>query len=266
MKPYSDEKIVDSWKKNASQWSTAVRGGHIESRKLITDQAIVEAVLSHSPESVLDIGCGEGWLIRQLSSQVKRLVGVDVVPDLIKQAENSGGGRFLVASYEDIAAGAVERLFDVVVCNFSLLGKESVEALFSAIPARLKPGGVFIVQTPHPMAAGDLPYIDGWRDGSWTGFGSDFTDPAPWYFRTLESWVALFSGNGLRLLDMHEPLHPIIHKPMSVIFTGANHAMHAQVRDCGGTRYDRSRDGDQSIDHRSNSDNGQRRGEGSIVL
>ena len=227
MNPHSDEKIVDSWEKNATQWTSAVRGGRIESRKLITDKAIVEAVLSHSPESVLDIGCGEGWLIRELSSQVAHLVGVDVVPDLIEQAESAGVGHFLVASYEDIAAGAVEGLFDVVVCNFSLLGKESVEALFVAIPAILKPGGVFIVQTPHPMVAGDLHYIDGWREGSWAGFASDFIDPAPWYFRTLESWVALFSGNEFRLLEMCEPIHPKTHKPASIIFTGANKAMHA---------------------------------------
>tara|TARA_R110002167_G_scaffold71924_3_gene202709 strand:- start:147 stop:827 length:681 start_codon:yes stop_codon:yes gene_type:complete len=225
MNPYSDEKIVDSWEKNASQWSEAVRGGHIESRKLITNRAIAEAVLSHSPESVLDIGCGEGWLIRELASQVPHLVGVDVVPDLIEQAESAGGGHFLVASYEDIAAGACEGLFDVVVCNFSLLGKESVETLFGAVPASLKAGGVFIVQTPHPVVASNLPYIDGWREGSWVGFGSDFVDPAPWYFRTLESWVALFSDNGFQLLEMREPIHPKTHKPVSVIFTAANKVM-----------------------------------------
>jgi 2-polyprenyl-3-methyl-5-hydroxy-6-metoxy-1,4-benzoquinol methylase len=227
MNPYSDEKIVDSWEKNASQWSEAVRGGHIESRKLITNKAIAEAVLSHSPESVLDIGCGEGWLIRELASQVPHLVGVDVVPDLIEQAESAGWGHFLVASYEDIAAGAVEGSFDVVVCNFSLLGKESVETLFGAVPASLTADGVFIVQTPHPVVASDLPYIDSWREGSWVGFGTDFVDPAPWYFRTLESWVALFTGNGFQLLEIREPIHPKTHKPVSVIFTGANKAMHA---------------------------------------
>jgi 2-polyprenyl-3-methyl-5-hydroxy-6-metoxy-1,4-benzoquinol methylase len=231
MPHHSEEKILHSWQKNATQWTAAVRDGQIESRTLSTNKAIVEAVLARSPRSVLDLGCGEGWLIRELAPHVRRLVGVDAVPGLVAQADSAGGGEFHVSSYEDIADGSIEGLFDVAVCNFSLLGKESVDALFSAIPSLLKPDGMFIVQTLHPVfACGDLPYMDGWRAGSWAGFGADFVDPAPWYFRTLESWVALFSANGFRLCEMREPIDPKTHKPASVIFmavTAGNNAMHA---------------------------------------
>src|SRR5690606_31737170 len=85
----------------------------------------------------------------------------------------------------------------------------------------LKPGGVFIVQTLHPLiACGDLPYVDGWREGSWTGFSTDFIDPAPWYFRAIESWQRLFMNNGLRLLEVREPIHPKTNNPASIIFVG----------------------------------------------
>ncbi|MBA3466016.1 MAG: class I SAM-dependent methyltransferase, partial [Gemmatimonadaceae bacterium] len=80
-------------------------------------------------------------------------------------------------------------------------------------------GGAFIVQTLHPVVAGgDLPYEDGWREGSWTGFSTEFTDPAPWYFRTLESWIRLFREGGLRVMELREPVHPVTRKPASVIF------------------------------------------------
>jgi len=86
MNPDRDRTIIDSWGKNASPWTAAVRGGEIESRILVTDQAIVDAVMCCSPDSVLDLGCGEGWLVRELASRVTRAVGVDVIPALTSQA------------------------------------------------------------------------------------------------------------------------------------------------------------------------------------
>lgn len=220
--PLSDAKIIDSWNKNAAPWTTAVRTGQIESRQLSTNQAIVDAVLARSPRSVLDIGCGEGWLARVLEAKGIHVIGVDVVPGLIEQAQRAGRGTFRVVSYEQIAAGKLQISVDVIVCNFALLGRESVEGLFGAISTLLNPGGSFVVQTLHPVAAcGDYPYQDGWRDGSWEGFTSEFTDPAPWYFRTLGSWVTLFAENRLQLLEMREPLHIKTKQPASVIFMAA---------------------------------------------
>ncbi|HEY0491175.1 MAG TPA: class I SAM-dependent methyltransferase [Telluria sp.] len=219
MKPLSDEKVIDSWTKNTAPWTNAVRGGEIESRKLVTDQAIVAAVRSRSPRSGIDIGCGEGWLVRALDGV--DMIGVDVVPGLVETANDAGGGDFRVMSYEEIAAGALDASVDVAICNFSMIGKESVEGLLRAAPSLLTSNGALIVQTLHPhLACGDAPYKDGWREGSWSGFSADFTDAPPWYFRTLETWVRLFSESGLRLVEMREPVHPVTGKPVSVILIG----------------------------------------------
>ncbi len=215
----NDTKIIDSWSKNAASWTAAVREGQIESRQLITNQAIVDAVLSRSPDAVLDMGCGEGWLARALAAKKIHVIGIDVVPELIAQAQRAGGGDFRVASYEEMAAGQLDVCVDVVVSNFALLGKASVEGVFRAMPWLLNSHGSCIVQTLHPIVAcGDFPYRDGWREGSWAGFGSAFSDPAPWYFRTLESWIKLLLDSGFRLLEVHEPVHPKTQKPASVIF------------------------------------------------
>lgn len=219
--PLSDAKIVDSWRKNAAPWTAAIRDEQIESRKLITNSAIIEAVLSRAPRTALDIGCGEGWLAHRLADQGVAVLGTDVVPELIAQAQESGKGRFQVVSYEEMAQGKITEKFDVAVCNFALLGKESVDSLFRVVPALLSKGGAFIVQTIHPVVGcGDLPYVDGWRQGSWAGFSSDFTDPAPWYFRTVETWVKLFTSNGLAIREIREPVHPTTQKAASIIFVG----------------------------------------------
>lgn len=221
MTELSDQQIIKSWGKNAQPWVTAVREGEIASRVLVTNKAIVDAVLGRAPRSVLDVGCGEGWLVRELAKAGIDSLGIDVVPGLIESAQQAGGGRFRVLSYEEVSPEVLKEKFDLLVCNFSLIGNESVSRLFRLAPSFLHEGGSLIVQTIHPIAGcGDAQYVDGWREGSWAGFSDSFSDPAPWYFRTLETWKSLFSENGFRLDEIREPVHPRTQKPASVIFVG----------------------------------------------
>ena len=208
--PHDDQHEADirtAWQRNAAPWTAAVRGQRIDSRRLVTDQAIVDAVTRQQPKRVLDAGCGEGWLSRRLSALGFEVLGVDAQPGLIDAARTTGTGQFAVASYDDLAAGIIGHTFDTVVCNFALLGQRSTEALFRATPALLRPGGVLVVQTLHPHAEDPgQPYRDGWRAGSWAGCGEGFADPPPWYFRTLAGWVRLFVDHGLPLIAMDEPV------------------------------------------------------------
>jgi 2-polyprenyl-3-methyl-5-hydroxy-6-metoxy-1,4-benzoquinol methylase len=219
--PNNDRQIIDSWFKNAAPWIVAIEEKQIESRNLITDRSIVDAVVSRGGKTVLDLGCGEGWLTRALVDRGMKAIGTDIIPAFIDRAKKIGTGEFELANYAEIAAGKLAKKFDVVVANFSLFGAESVESLFRSMPLLLNPGGTFIVQTLHPtIACGDLPYIDGWRASSWDGFSDEFTDPAPWYFRTLASWVELYTSNGLSIVEIREPIHPQTGKPAAIIFIG----------------------------------------------
>jgi 2-polyprenyl-3-methyl-5-hydroxy-6-metoxy-1,4-benzoquinol methylase len=214
-----EAQIIRSWNSNAGPWAKAIQAASIHSRKLVTDQAIVDAVLSVRPARVFDIGCGEGWLARALNACGIEVTGIDAVPELIAEAAHGGGGQFQVGDYGAIAQRQLQcGPFDAAVCNFSLLGEESVESLLGAIADYICTGHL-IVQTLHPVVAcGEHPYRDGWRAGSWSGFGAEFSDPAPWYFRTLGSWVAMLRRNGLQLIDCREPTAPDSFVPASVIF------------------------------------------------
>jgi 2-polyprenyl-3-methyl-5-hydroxy-6-metoxy-1,4-benzoquinol methylase len=214
-----EQHIVRSWHANAEPWSRAVRSGSIVSRTLATDLAVVEAIASLGVTRVLDVGCGEGWLTRALNSRGLTALGIDMVPTLITHARELGG-EFHITDYADLAAGARPfGRFDAAVCNFSLLGDDSVASLLAALPGQLVAGGRLVIQTLHPKSAcADLPYEDGWRPGSWQGCGQDFSDPPPWYFRTLGSWGALIERSGFVLEEQREPAVPGTSMPASVIF------------------------------------------------
>ena len=216
-----EQHILAAWQQNAAPWVDAIRDQEITSRVLATNHAIEAAVLATRPKSVIDVGCGEGWLVRALARHAIAARGVDAIPALVDAATRLGG-EFVVASYEDIANGQLQWKADTVSCNFALIGKESTAQLLRGVAGMLNPGGHFVVQTLHPVeACGNLPYEDGWRKGSWDGFNQRFTNAAPWYFRTLESWRALFADCGLQLLAEHWPIHPANGRPASVVFTAA---------------------------------------------
>ena len=221
MKKFSDQKIIDSWSKNAHPWMTAVHEGEIKSRLLITNKAIINTVLARNPKTVLDVGCGEGWIIRELNKAGIKSLGIDVVPELIEYANKQGNGRFKTLSYQELSSEVIKEKFDLIVCNFSLLGYESVNHVFKQAPSLLNNGGSMIIQTIHPVTeCGDEDYKDGWREGSWKGFNRQFSDPAPWYFRTLETWKVLFLKNGFEVIDMIEPINPETNTPASIVFVG----------------------------------------------
>lgn len=233
-KDLSDKRIIECWHENVSPWTKAVRGGEIPSRKLLTNQAIIDAVLALRPTTALDLGCGEGWLSRTLAQHGILTLGVDAVKDLTDAArlyDDKPNGTnpsypsqsherpsYKCLSYEQIIDGALERKFDVLVCNFSLLGKESVEGIFSTFSRLLSHQGHVVIQTPHPLGHANENDHCGWRRGSWAGFSDEFSHPAPWYFRTMENWRSLFHTNQLTLVEEVSLTLSGEQTPHSVIF------------------------------------------------
>lgn len=212
------EQLSRSWEANAEAWTDAVRTGSIESRRVATDGAILEAVTEARPRTVLDVGCGEGWLARALGARGIAVVGVDASGPLIEAARRRGGARFERCTYEEIAAGTVEvgGPFDAVVCNFALL-HEDLQPLLTALRARLTDGGSLLVQTVHPWTASAGEYVDGWRTEDFSAMGEGLREPMPWYFRTLESWVRLVGAAGYTLREVREPRHPGTSRPLSLL-------------------------------------------------
>lgn len=220
MTDYDDKQIIQSWHQNAKAWIGAIQNQEIESRNLVTNKAIIDAVMERRPSTALDVGCGEGWLSRTLIDRNVDIVGIDVVPELIENASKMSSGKYHVCSYGDLAKEQIiDSKFDAVICNFSLIGKEDVDYLIGAIPQVLNKKGILYIQTLHHLACCEEGNSkDGWREGSWDGFGTEFRDPAPWYYRTKASWKRLLRESGFVITECREPRYPGKEIPASMIF------------------------------------------------
>jgi len=217
--------ILDSWNANAPQWIAALEGEELESRKLITNHAIIDTITAHHPTHVLDVGCGEGWLCRALQQRNIVTVGVDGVAELIHHARMKGPGHFEVASFEELITSRqwTADLFDGVVFNFCLYEKEITAHLLQAATAWVHAGGKLFIQTLHPFAIlhADEPYTDGWKTESWAGLKRSFSHPYKWYYRTMASWLSVVKNAGWKNLQFNEPVHPIKKRPVSLIITAS---------------------------------------------
>lgn len=217
--------ILETWHQNAGEWIKVIAEEGIESRKMVTNAAVLNVIKSLRPRKVWDIGCGEGWLCHRLEGMGIACMGTDAIPALIEAAGKNGNSYFEVLPYGAITEEKVKE-FDVdnFIFNFSLFENETVAQLLKILATSSNPDANLVVQTLHPFAAcGDGVYQSGWREGSWTGIGAGFVNPAPWYFRTMGDWITLFQEAGFPFIQITEPLHPDTGKPLSAIFTCKKH-------------------------------------------
>jgi len=216
-----EEQILESWIANSQQWIETVENGEIASRGLATNAAIVEAILSRNPTTIIDAGCGEGWLCRALEARGVRTFGVDGSEALIAEAHNQGKGAFVCQSYEDIIAHGLQlaHRYDVIAFNFALFGKDSTSQLLNRLSPHLDAHGVFIIQTLHPEHPAFAGIKSGWCTEDWSAMQRMFTLPYQWYFRRLDDWYKLFAVCNLQVVESQKVIHPETHEPISVIFT-----------------------------------------------
>jgi 2-polyprenyl-3-methyl-5-hydroxy-6-metoxy-1,4-benzoquinol methylase len=215
--PATETTLLQSWHHNAQSWIDAVRTGAIESRHQVTDQAILLAILGRQPERVLDLGCGEGWLLRALAARTIEAVGVDGDATLVESARAAGASPVYLASYDELVEAKVDigSDYNLICANFALLHQDIIP-LLAAMNALLAPGGALIIQTLHPWTAAAGDYQDGWREETFAGF-KGLWQPMPWYFRTLSSWLNALDMAGFRLTSLQEPQHPQSPVPQSLL-------------------------------------------------
>ena len=155
-------------------------------------------------ESVLDLGCGEGYCARRLKEMgAGDVLGIDISDEMINSAkaqerDDQYGIEYRVGDVKDFS---LNRHFEVCIAVFlfNYLDAEGMLSVMKSVHALLRPGGRFVFTVPHPF----FPFIDKNKNRPFY-----FESPVENYFDSadtkLEGSIWKKSGESLHVQCVHK--------------------------------------------------------------
>lgn len=225
MRPVSDKTEKDiamEWDNVAQLRAKQVEGGEDLSYHYVLLPYILKFCKQVSPNTVLDVGCGTGFLTERISEIASTVVAVDLSGESLRVARNRLGSdvcvTFVQSSIEEYAAREAGKSFDLVVANMSLMTTPSLDGMINAIARLVRPGGYFIFTVTHPWF---WPFYWGYANESWFEYGKELMIEAPFKIslqrenapitthvhRPLERYITALIGAGL-VIDAINELKP----------------------------------------------------------
>lgn len=150
---------ADHWERQAHNWAAWTRGTQPDAYGDYFPRFL--ALLPPPGGPVLEVGCGEGRVSRDLAAAGYAVTAVDVAPTMVGLArEADPAGTYLVADAAALPfAGAS---FSLVVAYNSLMDVDDMPAVVREVARVLRPGGRLCVCVTHPTAdAGKFASEDG---------------------------------------------------------------------------------------------------------
>ena len=108
-----------------------------------------------TPRTVLDMGCGTGWLACEMAARGHRVTGVDPAPAMLDVARARPGGKTVTWITGDAANLALDARFDLIVMTGHvfqvLLEDKEVVAALANLRRHLGPGGRIAFETRNAV-------------------------------------------------------------------------------------------------------------------
>lgn len=170
---------------------------------------------------VLDLGCGAGQLSHHLATAgAAEVVAIDVSETMLRLARSERGHPRVTYRQQPIEELRFrDGRFDLIVSSLALHYVEDYRGLVRRIGSWLKPGGVLVYSTEHPIYTARLPG-EGWiadQNGKRVGWRIDnyfheglrkerwFVEGVRKYHRTMSTLLDGLLDAGLRIERVIEP-------------------------------------------------------------
>lgn len=206
-----------AWDRLADDWRLQVGDEGDRNRRLNSDPVLWRMAGDVAGKSVLDFGCGTGYLTRKLRDAGAAATGVDHSEKMIAIArEDAAGIDYLVACCTTLAPLADEQ-FDLAVSNYVLMDIPDLPAAVGALHRVLKTGGTAVLVFSHPCFPASRSQLDeqgahyAWPspyflpvkcvDPPWDHFTEEFI----WFHRPLSDYWRAFTSAGFSVLELDEP-------------------------------------------------------------
>ncbi len=164
--------------------------------------SLLERLAPTPGERILDLGCGDGTLSRQIAERGATVIGVDASADFVSAAKKSG----IDARLGDARSLAFDGEFDAVFSNAVLHWVLDPDAALSGVFRALRPGGRFVAEFGgHGCVAAIVLAVTVALERRGRVLQS------PWYFPTAEEYSAKLAAHGFTIesIELYPRLTPL---------------------------------------------------------
>nr|AFD03148.1 methyltransferase type 11 [uncultured bacterium W5-77b] len=178
---------MDVVKKTFDKWAKIGRDELMEREHTKAVSKFLESISFEKEFSFLDIGCGNGWVVRKISKikSCKKVVGIDKSKFMIKNAISKKKAVKEHYIQSDIESWGYKGKFDFIFSMESLYYSESLEKALAKIFKLLKSGGKFFCGTDF--------YKDNKATSRWSK-----QMRVPMHLRSKSEWIKLFKDVGFK--------------------------------------------------------------------
>lgn len=148
----SNQQVIQGWSQITPQEIDEFGDSGDFFRQHLLNPALLELLGDVKGKTILDAGCGTGYLSRMLAARGAKMTGVEPAESMFnyavfKEKENPLG---IIYLQEDLSEYHSKEKFDVVVSNMVLMDIPDYETAMRNCINVIKPSGTFIFSISHP--------------------------------------------------------------------------------------------------------------------